>query len=272
LTLGIEEAALGAACDVAVEHGLPCGDAEVVYSGSNVLVHLRPSPVVARVMSGTVALHDDPETWLRREVEVASFLAPTGLAVAPSSMIAPGPHRSAGLWMTFSSWVEIVGPTTSRGAEGLGLALRGLHEALAEFRGELGGMLELLGDIERLRRLLPPSPEADSLGERLFALTDSAFDTPLPTQALHGDASLSNLLRTPTGLLWNDFEDVLRGPVHWDVASYVIALKNSGADETFVRRALDAYGWDQAQDLAPFAAAHQIYDEIWQTYVRTRGR
>jgi hypothetical protein len=84
----MEEQALGAACGVAVDHGLPCGDAAVVHSGSNVLVHLSPSPVVARVMSGTVALHDDPELWLGREVAVAGFLAPTGLAVAPTSMIA----------------------------------------------------------------------------------------------------------------------------------------------------------------------------------------
>ena len=53
-----------------MDHGLPCGDAEVVYSGSNVLIHLLPSPVVARVMCGTVALHDDPRLWLRREVAV----------------------------------------------------------------------------------------------------------------------------------------------------------------------------------------------------------
>jgi Ser/Thr protein kinase RdoA (MazF antagonist) len=169
--------------------------------------------------------------------------------------------------MTFSAWVEIEGPTEPRDAQRLGLALRRLHEALAEFPGELGGMLDLLEDIERLRLQLPPSPEADSLGERLFALTASVFDSSLPTQPLHGDASLSNLLRTPLGLLWNDFEDV-----HWDVAGYAMALENRGAEAAFVGRALDAYGWDQAQDLAPFTAAHEIYGEIWQMYVRASGR
>lgn len=253
-----------------MDHGLPCGDAEVAYSGSNVLVHLLPSPVVARVMSGTVALHEDPEGWLSREVAVTSFLAPSGLAVPPSSMIAPGPHLFEGLWMTFASWVEIDGPTEPRDADGLGSALRRLHEALAEFPGELAGMLDLLGDIERLRLQIPPGPEADELGERLFALTDSVFDTPLPTRPLHGDASLSNLLRTPLGLLWNDFEDVLVGPAHWDVAGYVMALEDRGADEPFVRRALDAYDWDHTENLAPFTEAHQIYGEIWQRYVAAR--
>jgi hypothetical protein len=267
LEAGIEDEALEAACVVAVDHGLPCGDAQVVYSGSNVLVHLLPSPVVARVMTGTVALHDDPERWLSREVAVESFLAPTAMAVAPSSMIAPGPHIVEGLWMTFASWVEIEGPTEPRDAVELGSALRRLHEALAEFPGELGGMLDLLADIERLRLQLPASNEVDELGERLFALTDSVFDTSLPTRPLHGDASLSNLLRTPLGLLWNDFEDVLRGPLHWDVAGYVMALEDRGADAAFVRRTLDAYGWDSAEDLAPFTTAHEIYGEIWQLYV-----
>lgn len=253
-----------------MDHGLPCGDAAVAYSGSNVLVHLLPSPVVARVMSGTVVLHEDPEHWLSREIAVTNFLASSGLAVPPSSMIAPGPYCVEGLWMTFASWVEIHGPTEPDDADLLGSALRRLHDGLAEYTGELGGMLDLQADIERLRRQIPPGPEADELGERLFALTHSVFDTPLPTQPLHGDASLTNLLRTPLGLLWNDFEDVLIGPPHWDVAGYVMALEDRGADPDFVHRALDAYGWDHTQDLAPFTEAHEVYGEIWQRYAAGR--
>jgi hypothetical protein len=83
---------------------------------------------------------------------------------------------------------------------------------------------------------------------------------------LHGDASLSNLLRTPGCLIWNDFEDTLRGPVHWDVAGYAISLRNRGGDPGFIRRALDAYGWADEGELAPFFAAHEVYDQIWQLY------
>jgi hypothetical protein len=252
---------------VAVDHGLPCGDARVVLAGSNVLVHLLPSPVVARVMTGTVVLHDDPKLWLGREVAVTDFLGPTQLAVPPSSMMPPGPFRADGMWMTFASWVEIDGKTEPDDPEQLGLVLRELHRELAGFTGELGTMLDLQADIDRLRLQLPPGPRADAFGKRLAALTDTVFETALPTQALHGDASLGNLLRTPLGLLWNDFEDVLRGPLHWDIAGFVMALENGGADAAFVRKALDSYGWDHEQDLAPFTEAHQLYREIWELYV-----
>src|SRR5205807_10196522 len=93
---------------------------------------------------------------------------------------------------------------------------------------------------------------------------------PLPTQALHGDVSLSNLLHTPQRLVWNDFEDTFRGPVHWDVASYVVTLRTRGADPRFVARMLDAYGWGDEHELTPFIAAHAVYDEIWRMYDRQR--
>ncbi len=268
---GIEQEALDAACAVAAARGLPCERAAVLDSGSNVLVHMLPSPVVARVMSGTVALHDDPERWLSREVAVLRHLAPSGLAVAPSPLIEPGPYLSHGLWMTFCAWTAVDDRTEPDDPARLGRALRRLHDALAGFTGDLGGMPGLRRDIERLRERLRPTADLDraaidSLGERLAGLADSVFATSLPTQPLHGDASLSNLLRTPGGLLWNDFEDTLRGPVHWDLAGYLIALEARGAGAAGVRRALDAYGWDDREALAPFTEAHGVYDEIWRLY------
>jgi hypothetical protein len=267
----IEKRALEVAFSVARGQGVPCERAAVVHSGSNVLVHLAPSPVVARVMTGTVALHGDTEAWLGREVAVLEFLAPAGLAVAPSPLVAPGPYSSDGLWMTFWAWVEHRGRPDLGDAAALGRALRELHEALAGFPGELAGFGDLQGDIERLRRQLRPSAELDveqidSLGERLLAFGETAFGLALPTQALHGDASLYNLLRTPGGLLWNDFEDTFHGPVHWDLAGYAMSLEYSGADADFVQRVLDAYGWGDRHELDAFTEAHQLYDEIWRLY------
>jgi hypothetical protein len=192
MEVGLEQRALKAANAVAAAGGVACDQAVVVYSGSNVLVHLRPAPVVARVMTGTVVLHDDPRRWLKREVSVLEFLAPSGLAVAPSSLITPGPREHDDLWMTFAEWV----PDVEQGchpvdAARLGGALRALHEALKTFGGDLGGLSDLRDDIERLHVLLRPTDSLNaeaisSLRARLDAVGDVVFGSTLPVQALHG--------------------------------------------------------------------------------------
>jgi Phosphotransferase enzyme family len=273
---GPEQRALAAARAVAAAQGLACEQAVVVHSGSNVHVHLSPAPVVARVMTGTVVLHDEPRAWLKREVSVLEFLAPSGLAVAPSPLIAPGPHEHDGLWMTFTEWIPDVkpGPAPADAAR-IGRALRALHDELATFDGELGNASDLRADVKRLHGLLEPTEHLDpamidSLRVRLDTAIDGAFTATLPVQALHGDASLGNLLHTPERVFWNDFEDTLRGPVHWDVAGYVMSLSTRGASSAFVREVLDEYGWDDDQELVPFFAAHDAYDEIWRLYDRQR--
>jgi thiamine kinase-like enzyme len=162
-------------------------------------------------------------------------------------------------------------------AERFGGALRELHDELSKFAGDLGDLLDVWRDIERLHQHLRPtvalSPETiDSLHERLLALRGPVFEAPLPTQALHGDVSLSNLLTTENGLVWSDFEDAFRGPVHWDLAGYVISLRDHGADSQFVARMLGAYGWTDQRALAPFTQADDLYGEIWQLYNAQRRR
>jgi hypothetical protein len=186
-----EQRALAAASTVASAQGLKLDAAVVIYSESNVLVHLRPAPVVARVMTGTVALHDDPRRWLEREVSVLEFLMPSGLAVSPSRLIAPGPHYHDGLWMTFTEWVPEVEPdleidsaVSVDDARELGRMLRYLHDALRPCDRELGGSPELRDDIERLLGQLRSADAQQraaisSLGERLNALGTVVFDSSL---------------------------------------------------------------------------------------------
>ncbi len=278
MTRALEQRALLAAGTVAAAHGLSADGAVVLDSGSNVLVHLRPAPVVARVMTATVALHSDPQRWLKREVSVLEFLDPIGLAVSPSRLIAPGPHHCDGLWMTFSEWLDETDLATGlEDAQRLGEALKNLHDQLRPFEGELGDLGELRERIERLLVQLRPvdaQQEAaiSSLDTRLNALRTVVFESDLPTQALHGDISLRNLLRTRHRLVWNDFEDTFRGPVHWDLASFVGSLRGHGASSGVVRDMLDGYGWGDEKELGPFLAAQDVYDEIWRMYDRQRRR
>jgi hypothetical protein len=252
-------------------YDLPCEDAVVLAGGSNVLVHLKPTPVVARVMTATAVLHDDLESWLTREVAVAGFLAERGLAVSPTRLLPPGPHQRDGLWMTVWDYVPHDSSGVVPSASELGHSLRRLHAALAEFEGELEPLMGIHENIERLLGELQPaawlsSTDIESLRDGLHELTPRVFDSPRPAQPLHGDAGIGNLLRTGGGLLWNDFEDVCSGPVEWDVAGLVVSARIRGQGDAFIEEVLDAYGGPRVDELSDFIAADELNMTVWQSH------
>jgi hypothetical protein len=267
--------ALAAARAVALANSVACEDAVVVADRSNVLVHLKPAPVIARVMSGTAVLHDDVEAWLAREVAVGAFLAERGLAVPPSDVLAPGPQQYDGLWMTFWEFVEHDASRSLPPAHELGGSLRELHGALAEFPGRLGQLSDVRDWLDGLLGRLHPSPrltahDRDLLRSRLHEMTPTVFETSLPAQAIHGDASVSNLFRTGNGLIWNDLEDACIGPVHWDVAGLIIEARDAGESETYVAEFLHAYAGLELEELDDFIAAHVLYATVWQAFAAQR--
>ena len=259
--------AVAAAVAVATEQGLRVSDAIPVGTGSNVIVHLRPSPIVARVMCGTVVLHPDPRAWLTREIEVGAFLAERITSVvAPTKEIDPGPYVSGGRWMSFWDHVEV--RETPLEAVEIGLALRTLHDALAEYRGPLPPRSAVLHEIDWLLNALSGddgvselAAERDRLAEVILEL-ERASDR----QPLHGDASLSALLATSSGPRWNDFEDVCVGGVEWDVAGVVSDARAAHGD-AFSARVLAAYGGEC--DLAVLERVdqvHALYGALWRRY------
>jgi hypothetical protein len=267
-----EAAALAAAQTVAREHGVACDEAALIAAGSNALVHLKPAPVVARVMTGTAVLHDDVEQWLSREVAVAAFLAErTDLAVAPSDILPPGPHEQDGWWMTLWRFVSHDAQAAPPEPRELGRSLRELHAALADFPGDLAPLSDIGDWLGSLIAQLRPSPslterDIDWLGSKLDALTPAVFQSSLPAQALHGDASVGNLLRTDSGLIWNDLEDVCHGPVAWDVCGLVTSAGARGLSATVADELLAAYGDPGVDDLEAFFEAHALYEVVWHAY------
>ncbi len=241
----------------------------VLASGSNVLVHLRPAPVVARVMTGTAELHDDVETWLSREVAVGRFLGERGLAVSPADLAPPGPHQQDGLWMTFWELAEVDGSAGTPTAEALGRALRDMHDALAEFTVSLGPLSDVRDWLDRLAAELP-AEAGNGLRRRLTELSPVVFESSLALQPIHGDVAIGNLLQTPGGLLWNDFEDVCAGPVHWDVAGLVAEARELDHGEAFAAAIVDAYGGIELGELDEFAEAHTLYATIWHAHAAQR--
>jgi len=237
---------IAAAQEIARGYGLACDEAVRLAGGSNALVHLRPAPVVARVMTGTAHLHDDVEQWLSREVDVAGFAGDA--VVPPTGLMPPGPHEHDGLWMTFWQYVEHDPGAPEPRA--VGEALKRLHTALAGYPGDLP---PLSGIRDWLARLAPAQRH------ELEALNPTVFESSLPVQPIHGDASLSNLLRTDRGLLWNDFEDVCLGPVAWDLGGLMTGRSAAYNDEL-----LAGYGDPSVVGLEPFLEAHALYEAIWR--------
>jgi hypothetical protein len=267
-----EASSIAAAQAVAREHGVACDEAVPIAAGSNVLVHLKPAPVVARVMTGTAVLHDDAAQWLAREVAVGAFLAErSDLVVPPTDSLPPGPHVRDGLWMTLWRFVPHDPQAPPPAPRELGRSLRQLHAALADFPGDLAPLSETRDWLTHLLAGLRPSPsltrqDIDRLAFKLDALTPAVFESSLPAQALHGDASMSNLLRTDGGLVWNDLEDVCTGPVAWDISGLAASARARGMGATFVDELLAAYGDPGVEDLEAFLEAHALYEVVWHAF------
>jgi hypothetical protein len=242
----LRERATRAAVAIAAEHGLAVRDPVVLRDRSNLLLHLRPAPVVARV--GTVTGTGRPGTaWLAREVAVAGYLARTGApVVAPATELPPGPHERDGLAISFWRLVaerdEPVDPAAA------GAALRACHELLTGYDGELP---PLAGPVEGARVLRAQIAEGVVDGEEAAMLERAAARVQrrmaalaAPLRPIHGDAHLANVLATADGVLWGDWEDTFAGPVEWDLACLHQQAVLFGADPARPAAALAAYGTD----------------------------
>jgi phosphotransferase family enzyme len=223
----MSESAVRAAVEVAAEHGLRSDDPVVLRDAWHVLVHLRPLPVVARVSSGRPYPEGPPEDAVISELAVGSHAARAGAPVVPpSDLLAPGPHRRSGHVVAFWRYVE---PKREVEPEAVGEGLRAIHEALADYEGELPSLHT--DDLARITDSLEPSADVELLRE--LGLRQPAGRA----QALHGDAHLANCLPGP---LWHDFETACRGPVELDLAALALSARVRGDDAS--RIALEAYG------------------------------
>jgi Phosphotransferase enzyme family len=229
-----------AALAVASAHGLRVGDPVIVDDRLNVIVHLRPAPVVARVSTTTSSAGRD-DGWLRREVAVAGFLTERGApVVGPSGELPAGPHLHNGLWLTFWEYVEHE-RGRSPSVEEAARLLRELHAVLADFEDELPLLEPVLGEVPRV---VDDLAATGGLSGEDAAVLRRAYERLRPrlaaaggeVQAVHGDAHVGNLLFTERGPLWTDFEETCAAPIEWDLACLRLNASAFGDD------ALAAYG------------------------------
>jgi hypothetical protein len=228
------ESAVRAAVAAARDQGIHVTEPRVVRDLTNVLVHLAPAPIIARVPITLARLR--PPSWFAREVEVASFLAAAGAPVAPPARdVDPGPHMRDGL--VVSLWQLVDHDPARFDAATAGGALRDLHLALADYPGELP-RCERLVEVRRLLDTLEPSTlaaadELDGLGRVCDRLAGEELPVGRP---IHGDSHFRNLLWTAEGPLWTDLENACTGPVEYDLACLAWRA------DPGTREALTAYG------------------------------
>ncbi|MDP9164694.1 MAG: aminoglycoside phosphotransferase family protein [Actinomycetota bacterium] len=205
--------AVAASVSCARSLGLAAGDPVVVAEGYSVRVHLRPAPVLTRVVTAGCVLRGDPRPWQEREIAVAQFLARSGVpAVVPWSE--PGPHLVNGLWVSLWQWTDH--QPGAIGQADFGQLLDQLHEALLGYRGQLP---PLVGPLTDVNTALTISSDP-LLHEAAGLLVPLALSW--PQRPLHGDAHTGNVLISTVGPVWADLEDVCVGPVEWDLASTTV--------------------------------------------------
>jgi len=238
--------------------GLRIDEPVVLKDSLNLLVWLRPSPVVARIHART-ALVRAPEA-AADSVALARFLADAGLPVSPpTDAVDPGPHTGlTGRPMTFWQYLEV--DEASADPAEAGRSLRALHEAMATFEGPLRhvGPIEEIG---RLAGLLATHRPDDAA--RILALRD-ALDLPsLPTQPLHGDAHLGNVVVAAGRLRWLDWEESWRGPLAWDLACLVHRQVTFGEGGDEIAGAVAGYGPYDADGVDAWMPAYALWAAAW---------
>ncbi|CAL9623282.1 hypothetical protein SUDANB95_05865 [Actinosynnema sp. ALI-1.44] len=241
---------------LAGRHGFPTDDPTVLKDGSNVLVHLSPAPVVARVGAVTAMVRGDVFEHFRRADDVSRFLAGRGVPVVQPLV---EPVRHDGLVVSFAVHVEH-DPGWRPDPRDFAALLADLHAELRHYPGDLPARGPL-DDVDAVLDLLPDPHDLRAERDALVGAWPH-----LPTQPLHGDAHPKNVLLTPAGPVWNDFEDTWRGPVGWDVAC---AARSPLLDRATVARAYPA------DALGHWLAVRDLFGRCWrhaQDIYRTRTR
>ncbi len=251
MPLTVSAAAARAAVSVAARLGVLCAEPVVLADGANVIVHLSPSPVVAKVPASTRAVRADVAAWLQRELDLAGYLAGAGIPVlVPSWEVPATVHHGDGHVMSFWTYLKL-SRTESPDEAAIGSMLRDLHCVLRSY-SRSGPVLAPLADIPaflaRPQTLLSVS-DVSVLSETFTRLTED-LATAWPGQVLHGDAGLSNLMAADGHWVWLDFEDTCWGPVAWDLAATTASPRLDSS------RILAAYG--EPVDAAQLRTCQQL--------------
>jgi Ser/Thr protein kinase RdoA (MazF antagonist) len=212
--------ALQAAREVAQHVGLNDVGARVLHDAHNTLILLPEARVVVKV--ATSALDERGEDALRQGLAIGLHLAARGAPIVPPLLDGDsGPHEINGQLLTLWSYSAPY-PAPDQPGLDLGIALRALHEALADFASPLPPFTEKLEGAAALFADPTKTPELVASDRQLAT---SIYDNLLPQlemvaprAMLHGEPHSNNVLWTRNGPRFIDFEAACAGPAEWDLA------------------------------------------------------
>jgi aminoglycoside phosphotransferase (APT) family kinase protein len=194
----------------------------VLHHSQHITVLLHPIAIVARVLPPSPTRTAES---LSRELEIARHLGERDAPVVlPSQSHPAGPHFHDGFAMTLWPYIEhqAVGYDDSEQIGSAARALRKVHEALADlphslpsYLSKIEGCGSLLGNRSELLALA--TSDRDTLLEMYGKLTARLARCRAQQMPIHGDSHLGNVLFTPDGPRWTDFESVSIGPREWDI-------------------------------------------------------
>lgn len=194
----------------------------VLSDAGNLLVHLSPFPVVARVAK--LFPGDDARFWrdvCDNEIKVARHLIETGIPVVSYFRdIPPRPYCVGDTGMTLWDYVESTPIPTLSGEQAVAM-LNDLVRAMSNFPEPLpplGAWRNAAKAAENLSSMRDDGRMATLL--RVYKHVDEKIQSEVLYPA-HGDAHPGNLLASKMGWQWIDFEDVSLMPKFWDLASFV---------------------------------------------------
>jgi Phosphotransferase enzyme family len=256
--------AVTAATALATDLGLRVEEPEVLAETANVIVHLRPTGLVARVATMTAVLRPGVERWLASDIALATYLDGRGVPVVRPSVDPPaGPHRVNGLVVALWRYVPHDPAALPSPAE-FAASLASLHEALWDYPAPLAADGPL-ADLSRAMPVLEGWGLAPEAVARLRAAAERFGEviSGMAAQPLHGDAHPGNVLVTPDGLVWNDFEDAWLGPLAWDWACVARSARPGDWASVVDGRA-------DPEELAACVELRRLYGVVWRQYLGMR--